>query len=52
MFSIDYPYETLEEGPKWFDGITELSQEQKEQIASGNAKRLLKLSEGAWNFGS
>ncbi|KAH8729955.1 hypothetical protein BGZ61DRAFT_492103 [Ilyonectria robusta] len=31
-------------GPKWFDGITELSQEQKEQIASGNAKRLLKLS--------
>ncbi|KAF7557098.1 hypothetical protein G7Z17_g910 [Cylindrodendrum hubeiense] len=44
MFSIDYPYETLEEGPKWFDDITELSQGQKEQIASGNAKRLFKLN--------
>ncbi len=43
MFSIDYPYETMEQGPDWFDGITELSEEQKEQIASGNAKRLFNL---------
>ena len=44
MFSIDYPYETMELGPKWFDEITELTDEQKHQLASGNAKKLLKLS--------
>jgi predicted TIM-barrel fold metal-dependent hydrolase len=43
MFSIDYPYDTIEQAVRWFDGITELTQKQKEQLASGNAKRLLKL---------
>ncbi|QKX54955.1 uncharacterized protein TRUGW13939_02045 [Talaromyces rugulosus] len=43
LFSIDYPYERIDQGPKWFDSITELSEEEKKQIAFGNAKRLLKL---------
>ncbi|OBT54912.1 hypothetical protein VE04_04926 [Pseudogymnoascus sp. 24MN13] len=44
LFSIDYPYETIDEGPKWFDSITELTEDQKKQIAFGNAEKLLKLS--------
>ncbi|KAL2829516.1 hypothetical protein BDW59DRAFT_178468 [Aspergillus cavernicola] len=43
MFSIDYPYETIDQGAKWFVAIAELTGEEKEQIAFGNAKRLLKL---------
>lgn len=43
MFSIDYPYETIDEGAKWFDSITELTEDQKKQIAFGNAEKLLKL---------
>ncbi|OBT63439.1 hypothetical protein VE03_07133 [Pseudogymnoascus sp. 23342-1-I1] len=44
MFSIDYPYETIDEGAKWFDSIAELTEDQKKQIAFGNAEKLLKLS--------
>lgn len=45
MLSIDYPYESIDQGPKWFDSITdqELKEEEKEQIAFGNAKKILKL---------
>lgn len=45
MFSIDYPYETIGEGAKWFDSITKLTKQQKEQFAFGNASKLLKLDQ-------
>jgi predicted TIM-barrel fold metal-dependent hydrolase len=42
MFSVDYPFETNAPGPRWLERVP-LSDEDKVKIASGNAKRLLKL---------
>jgi predicted TIM-barrel fold metal-dependent hydrolase len=43
LFSIDYPYENMAQGADWFDNITELTDEEMVQVASSNAKRVLKL---------
>ena len=42
MFSADYPYEDFLEIGSWFDRV-ELDDATKEKVASGNAKKLLKL---------
>jgi len=42
MYSVDYPYEDLAEGCKWFNSL-EYAPDILQAIASGNAKKLLKL---------
>jgi 2,3-dihydroxybenzoate decarboxylase len=42
MFSVDYPFEAQPPGPRWLANIP-VSDEDKIKIASGNAKRILKL---------
>jgi predicted TIM-barrel fold metal-dependent hydrolase len=42
LFSVDYPFEANPPGPKWLERVP-FSDEDKVKIASGNAKRLLKL---------
>lgn len=42
MFSVDYPYEDYVEIGSWFDRV-QLNVETKQKVASGNAKKLLKL---------
>ena len=42
MFSVDYPFEVQPPGPRWLANIP-VSDEDKAKIASGNAKRILKL---------
>ena len=42
MFSVDYPFEAQPPAPRWLANIP-LCDEDKAKIASGNAKRLLKL---------
>jgi len=42
MFSVDYPFSTNEMGIEFLNAI-ELSNEQVEKIAHGNADRLLNL---------
>lgn len=42
MFSVDYPFESNAPGPKWLEQAP-LCDEDKAKIASGNAKRILKL---------
>jgi 2,3-dihydroxybenzoate decarboxylase len=42
IFSVDYPYVKSEAGRKWFDAAP-LNAEERQAIASGNVKELLKL---------
>lgn len=42
LFSVDYPFESNAPGPKWLERVP-LSDEDKVKIASGNARRLLRL---------
>jgi 2,3-dihydroxybenzoate decarboxylase len=42
LFSIDYPYENMQEQSEWFDGLP-LSDGDLGKIASANARQLLKL---------
>ena len=42
LFSVDYPFEAIAPGPRWLARIP-LCDEDKAKIASGNAKRLLRL---------
>ncbi len=42
LFAVDYPYEQISDAVDWFDGL-ELGQPEREQIARGNAQRLLGL---------
>jgi 2,3-dihydroxybenzoate decarboxylase len=42
MFSVDYPFEAQPPGSRWLANIP-LSDEDKIKLASGNAKRILKL---------
>ncbi|KAK3332920.1 hypothetical protein B0T19DRAFT_398644 [Cercophora scortea] len=42
MYSIDYPYDTVEEAQTWWKGV-DLPSDQKEAVARGNAIRLFKL---------
>jgi 2,3-dihydroxybenzoate decarboxylase len=42
MFSVDYPFETTEEGAVWFDNA-ELSDEDRMKIGRSNAIELFKL---------
>lgn len=42
MFSVDYPFEDSVEMGSWFDRL-EMNEVTKKKIASGNAKKLLKL---------
>ena len=44
LFSVDYPFESSKEAGDWLDGI-DLPQGTLEKIATGNAKRLLKLND-------
>ncbi|MCC7347045.1 MAG: amidohydrolase [Variibacter sp.] len=42
LFSVDYPFEANPPGPAWLERVP-LCDEDKAKIASGNAKRLLRL---------
>jgi predicted TIM-barrel fold metal-dependent hydrolase len=42
LFSVDYPFEANPPGPRWLESVP-LCDEDKAKIASGNAKRLLKM---------
>ena len=42
MFSVDYPFEAQPPAPRWLANIP-LCDEDKAKIASGNARRLLKM---------
>ncbi|KAK3938545.1 hypothetical protein QBC46DRAFT_440145 [Diplogelasinospora grovesii] len=42
LFSIDYPYDSIEEAQNWWKGV-DLPEEQKEAVARRNAIRLFKL---------
>ena len=42
LFSIDYPFSTMEEGRRFLDSLT-LAPEDVEKLAHGNAERLLGL---------
>ncbi len=42
LLSVDYPFEDLAEGAKWLDSA-EISDADRQQIASGNARRIFRL---------
>jgi predicted TIM-barrel fold metal-dependent hydrolase len=42
MFSVDYPFENMDEAADWIDTCN-ISEDDRSKIAYGNAKRLLKL---------
>jgi predicted TIM-barrel fold metal-dependent hydrolase len=42
LFSVDYPFEANAPGPAWLESVP-LCDEDKNKIASGNAKRLLRM---------
>ena len=42
LFSVDYPFEANAPGPAWLESVP-LCDEDKAKIASGNAKRLLRM---------
>ncbi|KAF4585975.1 amidohydrolase family protein [Ophiocordyceps camponoti-floridani] len=44
LFSIDYPFESFADACEWYDGL-QLNLADKENMARGNAKSLLKLGE-------
>lgn len=46
LFSVDYPYETMEEQAGWFDSLP-ISETDRRKIARTNAMRLLGLSDPA-----
>jgi 2,3-dihydroxybenzoate decarboxylase len=43
LFSVDYPFEDLAEGSSWLDSA-EISDAQRKQIASANARRIFRLT--------
>jgi 2,3-dihydroxybenzoate decarboxylase len=43
MFSVDYPFESSEDAAKFMDTV-DIGREQREKIAHGNARRILRLS--------
>jgi gamma-resorcylate decarboxylase len=45
MFSVDWPFETVEEGARWFDAA-EISETDRAKIGRDNAIRLFKLKMG------
>jgi 2,3-dihydroxybenzoate decarboxylase len=45
MFSVDWPFEAVEEGARWFDGA-EISETERAKIGRENAIRLFKLKMG------
>ena len=46
MFAADHPFEDVADGADWFDAL-ELDAAVREQIARGNAERLLSLAAAA-----
>jgi gamma-resorcylate decarboxylase len=46
LFSVDYPYETVQEQVEWFDGLG-ISETDRRRIARENALALLRLSSAA-----
>jgi len=42
LFAVDYPFEANAPGPRWLEAVS-LCDEDKVKIASGNAKRLLRM---------
>jgi 2,3-dihydroxybenzoate decarboxylase len=45
MFAADYPYESVQEGVKFLDTV-DITEAQRQQIYSGNAERIFRLSPG------
>ena len=43
LFSVDYPFEKMEEATAWFDGLDTISETDWVKIARRNAEKLLKL---------
>jgi 2,3-dihydroxybenzoate decarboxylase len=41
-FSVDYPYETVQEQSEWFEGLP-ISESDRLKIGRANAQRLLRL---------
>ena len=46
LFSVDYPYESVEQAAKWFDSC-EISEANRLKIGRSNAEKLLKMSTAA-----
>jgi 2,3-dihydroxybenzoate decarboxylase len=44
MFACDYPYEQMDVGAEWLDRV-EISDADRQKIAAGNARRLLRLGD-------
>ena len=42
MFSVDYPFESMDDASKWLDHAA-VSDQARENISHGNAERVLKL---------
>jgi 2,3-dihydroxybenzoate decarboxylase len=47
LFAVDYPFEQVREATAWFDQLTTVSREDLAKIASGNARKLLRLEKQA-----
>jgi len=44
LFSVDHPFEHMSEAAQWFDGLDVLTAAERQKIARGNARALLKLA--------
>ena len=42
LFSVDYPFENMQEQTEWFEGVP-ISEADRHKIGAENARRLLKL---------
>ena len=42
MFSVDWPFEDVGEGARWFDNA-EISEAERQKVGRGNAIKLFKL---------
>jgi gamma-resorcylate decarboxylase len=42
LFSVDYPYENMQEQTEWFDSVP-ISDADRQKIGADNARRLLGL---------
>ena len=49
MFSVDYPFARNEEGRHFLNGLA-LSAADKQQLASGNAQRILRIADTFWQL--
>jgi 2,3-dihydroxybenzoate decarboxylase len=42
LFSVDYPFENMQEQTEWFEGVP-ISEADRQKIGAENARRLLRL---------